>query len=148
MRIRPRRALLGLLPFLAIAAYALYLKHSYNWGPPEILAQAFASPRTKRQGLITALDTQYLVGTDEAALRSTLLKQGFTDAPQARTSCIKPETPGIEYGPCPAGAQEMTYDYKLFGDIVCGIHHLTMSWSADPNGKNTSLKATHYVACL
>ena len=148
MRSRLRRALLWLLPVVAIAAYALYLRHSYNWGPPEILARAFASRPMGREALTTTLDAQYLVGTDEASLRSTLLAQGFTDVPQARMSCIKPDEGKTAYGPCPAGTQQMTYDYKYFGDLVCGIHNLMIVWSADPNGKVTSVKATHYVACL
>jgi hypothetical protein len=135
-----------LLLVVALGAYALYLRLSYNWGPPEILAQAIASPPIGREALTTTLDAQYLVGSDEAALKSTLLEQGFTDTPRVRTSCIKPDASGMVSGPCPAGAPEMTYDY--IGYIVCGMHHLTMSWSADPNGKIMSLKATHYVACL
>ena len=89
----------------------------------------------RRDCRIRALPHAFVqLGTDEAALRSTLSKQGFTGAPQARTSCIKPEAKGIEYGPCPAGAQQMTYDYKYFGDLVCGMHSLTIVWSVDPNG--------------
>jgi len=148
MRIRPRSALLWLLPFLAIAAYALYLKHSYNWGPPAILAQALASPSIDRQGLAETLNAQYLVGTDEATLKSTLLEQGFTNTPQARASCIKPDAGKMAYGPCPAGTQQMTYDYNLFGDFVCGTRHILINWSTDPNGRIARLEAMRYVACL
>jgi hypothetical protein len=148
MGIRLRRALPWLLPLVAIAACALYLRHFYNWGPPEVLAQALASPPIGREALTTTLNAQYLVGTDEAALKSTLLAQGFTHTPQARTSCIKPEASGMAYGPCPAGTQQMAYDYRFFGDLVCDIHTLMIVWSADRNGKVASVKATHYVACL
>jgi hypothetical protein len=148
MRVRPRTALLWSLPFVAIAAYVLYLRHSYNWGPPEIFAQALASPSTGREGLIETLETQYLIGTDQAVLRSTLLKQGFGDAPQARMSCIKADAGKMAYGPCPAGTQQMTYDYNLFGDLVCGTRHISINWSADPNGKIARLEATRYVPCL
>ena len=140
--------LLCLVPFIALATYALKLRLTYNWGPPEILKQALALPPIDREGIAVILNAQFLVGTDEAALRSTLLKQGFADPPQARASCVKPESNGIDYGPCPAGGRMMTYDYEQFGDIVCGTRHLTIAWSADPAGKVASLKATRYVACL
>jgi hypothetical protein len=118
------------------------------WGPPAVLAQALASPPIGREALTTTLDAQYLVGTDEAALRSVLLKQGFAEAPQARASCVKPDASGMQSEPCPAGARHMTYDYEQFPDLACGTRHISINWSADPNGKIASLKATHYVACL
>src|SRR5262249_34927240 len=61
-----RIALLGLsLPVIAVAAYALNLRLSYNWSP--LLKPALASPLLGREATTEVLNAHYLVGTDQAA---------------------------------------------------------------------------------
>jgi len=134
-------------PFIAIAAYALKLSLLYHWSPPKVLEQALDSPLADRdQAMTEALNTQFPKGTDEAVLKSTLLKQGFEEVAQPRPSCRLPETKWASYGPCPKGAREMKYDLEHLG-IVCGTRHISVNWSVDPAGKVTRLEATSRTYC-
>jgi hypothetical protein len=143
-------ALLCLLLFIAMSAYAVRLSLAYNWGPPKILKQPLDSQLMDRDGAMTeALNQHFPIGTDEAALRSTLLNQGFKNVQRPRPQCRQPETRSgwKEYAPCPAGAQEMTYDYEEI-NLICGTRHISINWSADAIGKITRLEATRYLPCL
>jgi hypothetical protein len=143
-------AILCLLLFIAMSAYAVRLSLAYNWGPPKILKQPLASQLMDRDAAMTeTLNQQFPIGTDEAALTSTLSNQGFKKALRPRPQCRQPETkPGwMEYAPCPAGAKEMTYDYEQI-DLICGTRHISINWSVDSVGKITRLEATRYLPCL
>ncbi|WP_157644418.1 hypothetical protein [Bradyrhizobium sp. WSM2793] len=138
--------------FFAITGYALNLFLSYNWAPPRILAEPLASPLNDRDGPMTAtLNAQFPEGTDEAVLRASLLKDGFSDVAQPRPLCRLPEIrPGSmrRYGSCPAGSREMTYEYRGPVNFVCGSTHVSVKWSANPDGKIVGLQATGYTPCL
>jgi len=143
-------AILCLLLFIAMSAYVVRLSLVYNWGPPEILKQPLASRFVDRDAAMTeTLNQQFPIGTDEAALRSTLSNQGFKKPLRPRPQCRQPETtPGwMEYAPCPAGAKEMTYDYEQI-DLICGTRHVSINWSVNSVGKITRLAATRYLPCL
>jgi hypothetical protein len=141
------RVVLLLSPFIAIAAYALKLSLLYNWNPPRVLERSLASSLSDRdEAMKQELNSQFPNGTDEAILKSTLLKQGFQDVPQPRPSCRLPDTRGMSYGPCPKGAREMKYDFEHFS-FVCGTSHISVNWSVDLDGKITRLEATKHRYC-
>jgi hypothetical protein len=140
-------AVLCLLLFIAMTAYAIRLSLAYNWGPPKILEQPLESRLMDRDRAITeTLNQHFPIGTDEATLISTLSNQGFKNVLRPRPQCRQPETLWKVYAPCPAGAQEMTYDYEQI-NLVCGTNHISINWSADSIGKITRLEGTRYVPC-
>ena len=144
-------ALCCLLLFATMGAYAVWLSLVYNWGPPRFLAKPLDSPLMDRDRAMTeTINQQFPVGTSEAELISALSKQGFEKAKTPSPRCRQPQEKGSNikrYMRCPAGTQEMTYDYIEL-DLVCGTRHLSINWSADPAGKLTRLEATRYVACF
>ncbi len=148
-----RRAALGvrvallLSPLIAIGAYALKLSLIYNWSPQNFFEQALDSTlNDPDQAMTEALDRQFPKGTDEAILKSTLLKQGFEDIPQPRPYCRLPERGLRTYTYCPQGTREMKYDIESLS-IVCGARHISVNWSVDPAGKVTRLEASSRTYC-
>jgi hypothetical protein len=119
------RALL-LWPVVAIGGYVLWLWLAYNWGPPRMLEPAFLEGSSQRvdQAMTQILNSQFPHGTDEAALKLTLSRQGFEDVHDTRPECRSTATASqITYVPCPSGTREMQYDIQSLG-IVCGTTHL------------------------
>lgn len=138
--------------FFAMTGCAMNQSLSYNWAPPRLLAEPLASPLMDRDHAMTvALIAQFPKGTDEAVLKASLLKDGFTDVANPRPLCRQPETqPGAMryYRVCPAGTREMAYEYHGPVNFVCGSTHISVKWSVNPDGKVTGLQATGYTPCL
>jgi hypothetical protein len=137
--------------FFAMTGYALKLSLTHNYLPPAILAEALASPLMDRDRPMTAaLNARFPEGTDEAVLRASLLKEGFTDVAQPRPLCRIPEWPpgsGRWYGACPANSREMTYKYERIPSF-CGSTRISVNWSVDPAGKVVRLESTEDTPCF
>ncbi|QOZ76404.1 hypothetical protein XH83_13655 [Bradyrhizobium sp. CCBAU 53351] len=101
--------------------------------------------------MTAALNAQFPEGTEEAVLRASLLKDGFSDVAQPRPLCRLPQiSPGSmrRYGSCPVGSREMTYEYRGPVNFICGSTRISMKWSVSPNGKVVGLQATGFTPRL
>lgn len=150
--VRRGAVILSTLLVLAVAGYVLRLSLIYNWSPPPILEEALASPLTDRDDAVKeALMRRFPIGSAEVDLVSALSKQGFVNVdrphPQCRQPAPEPGTSLTYYAPCPTGSKQMDYEYETL-HLFCGSDHISVNWSADPNGKITRLAASRRLNCF
>lgn len=151
MAVFVRAAILMILA--AAVAQAVRISIIYNWSPPKIFKQALSSPLTvddRERAMTEALNSQFPKGSDEAALKSMLLKQGFEDVSRPQPSCRSSRSTKSTrvYESCPKETREMRYDYRHLISFPCGTIHLSVNWSVDPDGKITRIEATDNTICL
>jgi hypothetical protein len=103
--------------------------------------------------LTAVLEQWFPVGSGEAALRSTLLKQGFKAIPPPPASCIPPgQSPpiGVVYRTCLTPDQterlKRTLKYE-WGGGVCA-EFVQVEWSADDRGEIIKVNGSYFSACL
>ncbi|MGO4711979.1 hypothetical protein [Bradyrhizobium sp. 2TAF24] len=132
------------LIFSPFGAGAVWLYFSYNWGPPAILGDAARFAGADQQ-MTDTLNARFPHGTDEALLRSVLLRQGFKDEP-ALYACRLEAREGrvVRFGECPPDTRWMTYQWS---SLVCGVT-VSVNWSVDQNRKLTRLQVSDRSACL
>jgi hypothetical protein len=140
---------------LAVAVAGVLWVYSlfFNHRPPQI-AQGVVftnDPRSYEDvsaRLSTVLQQTFPVGTGEAALKSTLLRQGFRPLPPPPPNCLKPgESPrvGAVYVDCYDPTHELRYDW---GDgAVCG-NTISVVWTTDGNGGLKDVRGFYHSACL
>ncbi len=86
---------------------------------------------------------KFPLGSDEAIVRATLLRQGFK-RPDPPTQCLPHD--GVVVLPCPVNDLSRTLKYQWSG-FPCG-DDVVVWWTASDGGAITDIRGYHTHACL
>jgi hypothetical protein len=95
------------------------------------------------------LQRQFQIGTSEATLKATLLKQGFKPPRPPLGICLpEGETPriGQTYHSCPTEDPHKSLRYE-WGRIPCG-EHIAVRWTTGSRDEITSIRNDYGGGCL
>ncbi|MGJ4947873.1 hypothetical protein [Bradyrhizobium sp. HKCCYLS20291] len=132
--------------FLAMLTSPLFM----NTRPPPMFEHDVADSWGKwvesGQRLTAHLQTEFPPGTPAAALKSTLLKQGFEPFPE----CVRDGKIVVRLGdihaPCRTSETANAHTYR-WGNPVC-VQTIHVNWQANGEGAITDVQASPGAACL
>lgn len=115
-----------------------------NTQPPPI-----AEGQTAEEELSRIFERKFPPGSNESALRTTLLRQGFKYPPTPAQQCLpagQPAPVGGAFYRCPTYDPSKMLEYQ-WNNFPCG-ETILVFWSAGENGAITQIKGEYTRACL
>jgi len=100
------------------------------------------------QGNSTLLQQKFPAGTSEAALKSTLRRQGFKPLPPPPADCLRrgeTQQIGRVYIPCYDPTNQLEYSWNA--GFVCG-ETLRVAWTTDGAGGIADVRGSYDAGCL
>lgn len=143
--LRPEAAII----IVAVLVYPLF----GTTQPPQMFKADLAGMWNKwdeaGRKITTRLQEQFPAGTTEAALKSTLVKQGFKPLPPPAADCVPAgqQVPvGKTYTRCPTSDPSKTLTYR-WGSAVC-TSTVSVRWKTDGGDEVTEVNGRYNAACL
>jgi hypothetical protein len=142
-----------LVPLVAFCSFLVWMAFAFNWHPPAMFSQQFAtgshSNRRETDAAITEiLNRNFPSGSFVSDMKSSLSKEGFRDAPPPPANCIRrsAELPvGTTFTPCYDHRNQMEYSWSM--GLVCG-GHIYIKWMMDENGKIIRVEGHDAGVCI
>lgn len=127
-----------------------------NWHPPKMVVGYLSDDDWRRdrtaetsRKFTAFLEQKFPVGTDEANVRSSLIKAGFTPVSGVgRSECEKPvEIELIGWASVTCKVPLNFFEYIWSNGIICG-HSLIVRWSKEDPGGIVRIVGNYSTQCL